>query len=83
MTCLGCARCEDGPVVTLMDGRVVCDHCDDWRAECEARAVCDMPSISARRDYLEKVATKRGEAAVKVLKSDIARLWAVRRLKPE
>lgn len=50
--CLGCQRCEDGPVITLIDGRVVCNYCPDYRAEFEARHVLAMPSIHQRREFL-------------------------------
>lgn len=61
--CLGCQRCEAGPVVTLIDGRVVCNFCEDWRAECEARHVLAMPSIHARREYIAGISKRRGDAA--------------------
>lgn len=78
MTCLGCTQLEAGPVKTLLDGRVVCHQCEDWRAECEARVVCDMPTLRDRRDYLERVEKARGAAAVDRLKRDIARQWSAR-----
>lgn len=61
--CLGCRRCESGPVVTLIDGRVVCNFCEDWRTECEARHVLSMPRIDQRRSYIADVTKRRGEAA--------------------
>lgn len=29
-------------MVTLWDGRLVCNTCDDWRTECEARRLLTM-----------------------------------------
>ncbi len=49
--CLGCQRCEDGPVVTLVDGRTVCTWCPDWRDECLAREILKMPK-ERRRAWL-------------------------------
>jgi hypothetical protein len=34
--CLGCEGISERPV-ELLDGRVVCNECPDWRMECEAR----------------------------------------------
>lgn len=49
--CLGCQRCEDGPVAQLVDGRVVCTYCPDWRDECLAREILAMPK-ELRRAFL-------------------------------
>lgn len=38
--------------VTLHDGRQCCNYCEDWRAECEARALLAMPTKHARMLYL-------------------------------
>lgn len=75
MTCLGCTRCEDGPWKTLIDGRTVCHQCEDWRAECEARVVVNMPTLMQRRQYLELVEKKRGTEAANQLKRDVRSLW--------
>jgi uncharacterized Zn finger protein (UPF0148 family) len=53
MTCTGCEKCETGPVVELMDGRVVCNTCPDWRMECEARSLLKNEN-SEIRDLLDK-----------------------------
>ncbi len=73
--CLGCQRCEEGPVVTLHDGRVVCDTCPDWRAECEARYVLNMPGKKKRREYLERIGKKRGATARAELERVIKLVW--------
>ena len=75
MTCLGCQLCEVGPFKTLIDGRVVCHQCEDWRAECEARTVLAMPTLAERRSFLADVEKHRGEAAANQLKSDMRKLW--------
>ena len=73
--CLGCQRCEDGPVVTLFDGRVVCNVCEDWRAECEARHVLAMPDKQVRREYLAAVEKKRGADGGKALSDLALKIW--------
>lgn len=82
MTCTGCTRCEDGPWKTLADGRVVCHRCEDWRAECEARVVINMPTVQERRKFIADVTRARGEAAAEKLKQDIRTLWYVRTAQP-
>ena len=49
MTCLGCNNIEAHPV-PLHDGRVVCSSCEDWRHECEARAIMKLGGTLARRN---------------------------------
>jgi hypothetical protein len=61
MDCLGCNLIETSPV-TLRDGRIVCSSCECWRFECEARFVLTKPN-DEKRDYLEGIGKKRGEAA--------------------
>lgn len=41
--------------MTLHDGRIVCNMCEDWRAECEARFVIALPTRQKRIDYLRGV----------------------------
>lgn len=55
--------------VTLIDGAQVEDTSEAWRAECEARYVFNLPSDYAREGYLERVASRRGAAAAKELRS--------------
>lgn len=58
-------------IVTLIDGSQVSNYSDEYRHECEARAILDIPLLQDRRAYLygvEKylrqsdrvVVTKRG-----------------------
>lgn len=50
--CLGCNRLDDDAAcVTLIDGRIVCNSCPDWRDECGARAILAMPK-ERRRAFL-------------------------------
>lgn len=73
--CLGCVRCEDGPVVTLEDGRTVCRMCEDYRHECEARAVMNMPSRRQRVEYIEMVSKHRGKAEATRLHDTVLVMW--------
>jgi hypothetical protein len=77
-------------MVTLMDGSKV-DHCsEEWRHECEARAILNMPTKGRRQDYLYGsldhrgnsrggVLQIRGEAAVRRLEETILALWELRK----
>jgi hypothetical protein len=50
--------------VTLHDGRQVDSSSEEWRHECEARAILSWP-IGQRRDYLEGVLNSKGEVMTK------------------
>lgn len=72
--CLGCQRCEDGPTATLHDGTVVCTSCEQWRRECEARYLLDMP-LGPRRKALVARGEKRGPKVLAQLKNRMEALW--------
>lgn len=78
MSCLGCQRCEDGPVVTLHDGRVVCNFCPDYKDECLARHMLAKPDKNARREFLEQWGKKHGEAARDKLAALARSIWSRR-----
>ena len=67
MDCLGCLLVTEKPV-TLRDGRVVCNVCECWRLECEARHALKLPD---RAGYLEGVKLKRGEAGYHLLRNEM------------
>lgn len=75
MTCLGCQRCETGPMVTLISGQQVCNYCPDWRVECEARHVASMETLRERREYLQHVHQKRGSEAYLELAGLVKQIW--------
>lgn len=50
-------------VVTLHDGREVSNTSREWREECEARYLLNLPSKDVRREYLLGVQKKRGHKA--------------------
>ena len=69
--CPDCAH----PRATLVDGTVTCTWSAAWRHECEARHVCNMPSLADRRKYLFGIYNKRGDAAAVELRATVAKLW--------
>jgi len=77
MTCLGCNNIETAPV-KLVDGRTVCNTCEDWRHECEARAIMALRSTAERRAWLDTIEHKRGKPAREALQETIKALWPSR-----
>lgn len=63
------------PLVTLHDGRVVDTWSEEWRAECEARAVLRMRSKDARYRWLDAVEKKRGRDARMELQRRVMAVW--------
>lgn len=75
------------PMVTLADGREAPSDSEEWRAECEAKWVLDLPSKAARHDFVYGpvgqdgirrggVAKRRGMEAAKRLEQRVRRLWS-------
>lgn len=62
-------------MVTLIDGRVVSNYSEEWRAECEARSVCRMPGKGARWKHIDAVKARRGEVAAEELRKLVSRIW--------
>jgi hypothetical protein len=63
---------------TLIDGREVPAESEDWRHECEARAIAALRTLAERRAWLEDLERKRGKAAADQLRQTIAALWRAR-----
>lgn len=72
--------------MTLHDGRKVASDSEEWRHECEARAIIAMPSVAQRSQALRGklgergtlsggILQRRGEAAVKRLEATIRAIW--------
>jgi hypothetical protein len=76
---LGCQRCEAGPVVTLHDGRVVCNMCPDFKDECLARHILDLPTKDDRREFLIKWGKKHGDESRNRLGDLVRSVWEARR----
>lgn len=51
------------PLVTLADGRHVPSDHPDWKDECEARHVLNLPTKADRHALLDKIEKRRGRAA--------------------
>lgn len=62
---------------TLIDGSQVDSSSEAWRAECEARAVLDIP-LAQRQAFFVAVAKQRGRDAAMDLKGLVGRVWTDR-----
>jgi hypothetical protein len=60
--------------VTLHNGREVSSDSEDWRLECEAKALLRL-ELSTRRAELEAIEKKRGKASTAILKERITAIW--------
>lgn len=67
--------------VTLADGRQVLSDSEEWRAECEARHILNLPTKVARVALLDGIEKKRGPEARKALEGRILELWSLGREK--
>jgi hypothetical protein len=67
------------PIVTLLDGRQVDSASEDWRHECEARAVAALPTLIERRMYLDAVELRRGNVEADRLRKTMSELWERRK----
>jgi len=65
--------------VRLVDGSIAPGDCEEWRAECEARAVLAIRSKGARYHYLNRVQERRGKEARDRLHSEALRVWRLSR----
>lgn len=63
---------------TLLDGTEVQSDSEEWRHECEARAIAALPSTLARRTWLEDIERKRGVVAAALLRQTVAKIWELR-----
>lgn len=69
-------------MVTLLDGREVDSASEEWRHECEARAVADLRTLDERRAWLEAVEKRRGKPAADRLRATMKALWEARKPRP-
>ena len=65
-------------MVALHDGTMVPSDSEEWRHECEARAVMNMPTRIDRNRYIMKVAKSRGDEAAHQLRETVQKLWPAR-----
>ena len=66
------------PAARLLDGREVDTASEDWRHECEARAIAALPTLAERRAWLEGIEAKRGKAEADRLRDTMRALWEAR-----
>lgn len=62
-------------MVKLIDGRQVSSSSEQWRHECEARAILDMNGQTTRRKYLERIELRRGKAERRRLEETILAIY--------
>lgn len=67
-----------GQIVTLLDGRKVDAACEDWRHECEARAIAALRPLEARRAWLEAIEHRRGKPEADRLRATMKALWSAK-----
>lgn len=66
--------------VTLLSGQQVDSSSEEWRNECEARAMLRI-ELSSRRAMLEDIERRRGKPAADKLKATMTDLWKAGRVK--
>lgn len=63
------------PTARLLDGREVDTASEEWRHECEARAIAALPTLADRRAWLESIEHRRGKADADRLRDTMRALW--------
>jgi len=63
------------PAVRLISGAVVDSASEEWRHECEARAIAALPSLQQRRAWLDDIQLRRGQAAADRIRETMKQLW--------
>lgn len=66
-------------IVALIDGRHVDRSSEEWRHECEARAIAYLPTLAERRAQLELVEKRRGKPEADRLRDTMRQIWEKRR----
>lgn len=59
----------------LHDGREVDSASEEWRHECEARAINRLPTLQERRAWLEAIEKRRGKAESDRLRKTMLAVW--------
>lgn len=65
--------------VTLVDGRQVDSDSEDWRHECEARAIAALPTLTERRAWLQSLEHRRGKVEADRIRATMRALWEARK----
>lgn len=69
-------------IVTLITGEAVDSASEEWRHECEARAIADLRTLDERRAWLETLEKRRGKADADRLRATMKALWEARKKPP-
>ncbi len=59
----------------LIDGREVASDSEEWRHECEARAIAKLPTLADRRAWLEQIEKKHGADRAARLRQTMSQFW--------
>jgi len=62
-------------LVELVNGEIVTRDAEEWRAECLARHVLQLPSKAARVEWLLEYGNRHGEAARLELQDVMTAVW--------
>jgi hypothetical protein len=62
-------------VPILIDGTEVSTNSEQWRHECEARAISSLPTLADRRAWLEQIEKRRGKDEASRLRVTMRALW--------
>lgn len=77
--CLGCGQVHpDAREVTLVDGRTVSSYSEEWREECEARSILNIPGLERRQARLDRIERTRGKASADQLRAVMLAIWNAR-----
>lgn len=66
-------------IVTLITGEAVDSASEEWRHECEARAIADLRTLEERRAWLEVLEKRRGKAEADRLRKTMGEIWKAKR----
>lgn len=64
--------------VRLIDGREVPSDSEEWRHECQCRAIARLYPVDVRRECLEKLEAEHGKPYVERIKETLKKMWDAR-----
>lgn len=64
--------------VVLLNGAEAANDSEEWRHECEARAITALPTLAERQAWLDDIERKRGKPAADRLRATMRLLWQQR-----
>lgn len=66
-------------IVTLITGEAVDSASEEWRHECEARAIADLRTLEERRAWLEVLDKRRGKPEADRLRATMGAIWKAKK----